>query len=217
MRSRCVLALVPLAVIAVAAPAAATPGGIIIPPTAVELGAGTPLGDGAEVTASSELRVGASWASLAWKPTRMDITVGYAGSYRNLLPGSDGVRSHRAADLGGALEELRLHGLYMELAYALESHRHWRTWLGARIESLHGDYRERPLTVFGAALRVGSELYASGARAGGDRGAIAMFAGAFAVGVYVEGVVRNVPVELGPVGVGAGVSMRVPFIAALVN
>jgi hypothetical protein len=216
MRATCVLALVPLAVIAVATPAAATPGALIIPPMAVELGAGTPIGEDLDVMASTELRVGASWASLAWKPTRVDLTVGYAGSFRTLLPGARGVRSHRLAD-GGELEELRLHGLYMELAYALESHRHWRTWLGARIESMHGDYRERPLTVFGAALRVGSELYASGARAAGDRGAVAMFAGAFAVGVYVEGVARNVPAELGPFGLGAGVSMRVPFIAALVN
>jgi hypothetical protein len=60
-----------------------------------------------------------------------------------------------------------------------------------------------------------AELYSTGAFGASDNRTAAWFAGAFALGVYVEGTVRTLPQELGPVGVGAGVSVRVPFIAAI--
>jgi hypothetical protein len=191
-------------------PAAAKPGAIAIPPVAVDLGAGTPLGDAPTALASTELRIGASWASLYWKPTSVDFTLGYIGSFRDLA--GDGL-SLRGDVVPGTT--LSLNGIYAETSYAVESHRHWRTWLGARVETLVGDYQSRTLDVVGGAVRLGAELYSTGVHGGGDRNVVAVVAGAFALGIYVEGTARTLPKELGPVGVGAGVSMRVPFIAAI--
>ena len=69
----------------------------------------------------------------------------------------------------------------------------------------------------GVALRLATELYTIGARAGGDNNALGFFAGAFAIGVYVEATRRTLPAELGPVGVAAGLTVRVPFIAAVAD
>lgn len=188
----------------------ASPGAIAIPPLAIELGVGTPLGGAAATSAAStELRAGGSWASLYWRPTRFDVAIGYVGSYRTL------VLADTARSLGAPSRELELHGAYLELGYAIENHRHWRTWLGARVETMAGDYGGRTLGVVGGAVRISSELYSTGVHGGSDNRVVAMFAGAFALGVYVEGTARTLPRELGPVGVGAGVSMRIPFIAAI--
>jgi hypothetical protein len=46
------LAVVPLAVLAVAAPVGATPGAILIPPLSFELGAGAPVAAEADAVAS---------------------------------------------------------------------------------------------------------------------------------------------------------------------
>lgn len=209
---RSLAGLVVAAAMALTSPAWASPGAIAIPPMSIDVGAGTPVGLAATATtvASTELRIGASWASLYWKPTKFDVSIGYLGSYRTLLEG-DAVARTTALPTN----ELRLHGLYTEVSYAIENHRHWRTWLGARIETLTGEYRERSLGAIGAAVRIGTELYSTGAHAGGDNRVVAMVAGAFAIGVYVEGTARTLPRELGPVGVGAGVSVRIPFIAAI--
>lgn len=204
MRARVALTLV-----FVSAPALAKPGAIVVPPIAADLGAGSPLTTATSGT-STELRIGGSWASLYWRPTKMDIAIGYVGSYRTLAPDDTVARSLEVDD-----DKLRLHGLYFEAAYAIENHKHWRTWIGARVESLGGDYRDRSLAVVGGALRLGAELYSTGAFGAGDNRTAAFFAGAFALGVYVEGTARTLPAELGPVGLGAGVSVRVPFIAAI--
>jgi hypothetical protein len=204
--------LVVAAAVCVSVPASASPGAIAVPPMSIDVGAGTPVGVAATATtvASTELRIGASWASLYWKPTKFDVSIGYIGSYRTLLDDDSIARSTALP-----VNELRLHGLYSEVSYAIENHRHWRTWLGGRIETLTGEYRERSIGAVGAAIRIGTELYATGVHGGGDSKVVAMFAGAFAIGVYVEGTARTLPKELGPVGVGAGVSVRIPFIAAI--
>ncbi len=204
--------LVVVAVLAVSGSASAGGlGAIAIPPVAVEVGAGTPLGETSPLAASTELRVGGSFASLYWKPTSADFTIGYVGSYRSLPAESASARS----TLTPPEASLQLHGAYLEAGYAVENHRHWRTWLAARVETLVGDYRDRHLNVIGGAVRIGTELYAAGGGAAGGGNALAVFAGAVAIGVYVEGTARTLPEELGPVGVGAGVSMRLPFIAAI--
>jgi hypothetical protein len=191
--------------------AGATPGAIATPPMSIDVGAGTPVGLEATTTtvASTELRIGASWASLYWKPTRFDVTIGYVGSYRTLL------ESGIARSTSSTTNELRFHGMYTELSYAIENHRHWRTWLGARIETLSGEYRDRSLDAIGGALRIGSELYSTGAYGASDHRTLAMAAGAFAIGIYVEGTARTLPRELGPIGVGAGLSVRLPLLAAI--
>jgi hypothetical protein len=189
--------------------AVAKPGAIFIPPAEVDIGAGSPVGD-VVVGASTELRAGMHWASLYWKPTPLDIGIGYAGSYREVSP------AYAARGVIDTDTTLRLHGLYFTAAYAIERHRHWRTWLGARVEGLTGSYGGQSFNVFGTALRLAAELYSTGVGGGGGRDIAGFFAGSFALGVYVEATRRfNLPVELGANGVGAGITMRVPFIAAI--
>jgi hypothetical protein len=173
----------------------------MIPPLAAEIGAAAPLGEATPLANSTELRVGAHSASLAWMPTRFDVGIGFSGTYRTLSDAST----------------VSMHGLYFSFAYAIERRRHWRTFVGARVDSFTGDYQDRSLQVVGGAVRVGAELFSAGARGVSDRNLLAFMAGTFAVGVYVEGTARTLPTELGPLGVGAGVSMRVPFILAVGN
>ena len=206
-----------LAVLAVTGTAHAGRGavGILVPPVEMDVGGTVPI-DGATNGPSMDLLVGMHWASLAWKPTRFDVGVGYAGSFRD-LPASRGV--YRTADtLTIEVEpQLRMHGMYFSLAYAIENHRYWRTWIGGRVEGLNGDYQGRSLTAVGGSVRIAAEIYTAGADAAGDHNLLAFMAGAWALGVYVEGTARSLPDELGPIGVGAGVSMRVPFILAVAD
>lgn len=199
-----------LVVVAVTtADAAASPGAIFIPPAEVDIGAGTPIGSVA-AGSSTEVRVGLHSASLYWKPTAIDIGIGYVGSYRAVAPAV----AARADDYED--NTLRLHGLYFSASYAIEKHRHWRTWLGARVEGLSGSYGGESYNVIGTAVRLAAELYSAGVGGAGDSRAVGFFAGTFGLGVYVEGTRRfNLPAELGPNGVGAGLTMRIPFMAAL--
>lgn len=88
------------------------------------------------------------------------------------------------------------------------------TWLGARVEGMSGRFGGHRYDVLGGALRVAAELYSTGVGGAGDSRTVGVFAGTFALGVYVEGTARTLPAELGGLGVGAGLTMRVPFIAA---
>ena len=189
--------------------AAASPGVIFIPPAEVDIGAQAPIGN-VLVTSSTEVRVGVHSASLYWKPTDLDIGIGYIGSYRDVAP-AFAARSGEYED-----NTFKLHGLYFSASYAIEKHRHWRTWLGGRVEGMSGSYGGESYNVIGTALRLAAEMYSAGVGGAGDSRAVGFFAGTFALGVYVEGTHRfNLPAELGPNGVGAGVTMRIPFIAAL--
>jgi hypothetical protein len=201
------LALVVVAV--TTSSAAASPGVVFIPPAEVDIGAHTAIGT-VFVRSSTEVRIGLHTASLYWKPTDFDIGVGYVGSYRE-VDSSFAARSDEYED-----NTFKLHGLYLSASYAIEKHRHWRTWLGGRVEGLSGSYGGQSYNVIGSAVRIAAELYSAGVGGVGDSRAVGFFAGTFALGVYVEGTRRfNLPAELGPNGVGAGVTMRIPFIAAL--
>jgi hypothetical protein len=206
------LAVLALAVTASAAHASPALG-IVVPPAEVDVGAGTLRGD-AVLGTSTEVLAGLHWASLFWKPTRFDVGVGYVGSFRAVVPALVLARSTTMADPDN---ELRLHGVYADVAYAIENHEYWRTWLSARVESMRASVNEQSFGVLGAAVRLSTEVYVSGATAGGDRGVAGAVAGTLALGVYVEAVHRDLPAELGSNGVVAGITMRVPFIAGVAN
>lgn len=205
MRAWMVAALVCVSGVAVAKPA-----GIIVPPVEAEMGAGSPL-DGSDVGTSTEFRIGLHWASLYWKPTRWDVGVGFVTSSRSTFTGT--VERSIAPEQQG----LSLNGAYVSAAYAIESHKHWRTWLGGRFEMLGGERDGRDVSTTGVAVRLATEVFSAGVGGAGDHSAVALFAGAIAVGVYVEAVQRGMPDGLGELDAGAGVTMRIPFLAAVAN
>jgi hypothetical protein len=198
------------AVLSVSSVAAAKPAAIFIPPMEAEVGAGSPV-DGSEVGVSTEFRIGAHWASLYWKPTRWDVGFGFVTSTRSTLTGT--VERSIAPEQQG----LTLNGAYISAAYAIENHKHWRTWLGGRFEMLGGSRDGRDVATTGFAVRLATELYSAGLGGASDHSAAALFAGAFAVGVYVEGIQRGLPGDFGELDAGAGLTMRIPFLAAVAN
>ena len=202
-----------LVVLLVASTAHASGGAIGTPPAEVDVGAGVPIGS-TQVGSSTEVLAGIHWASLYWHPTHFDVGIGYVGSFRSVLPGY----ALRATDGGDSnMNRLALDGAYLSLGYAIESHRHWRTWLDARVETMEGSLDGATFPVLGEALRVSSEVFTAGAAAAGGSGGGALVAGTLSIGVYVEAVHRDLPAELGPTGVTAGISMRIPLILVAAN
>lgn len=190
---RFVLAVV--ATLTLAHTAHAGRGGIAIPPVEVDLGVGVPVGQLDEMLPSTEILAGLHWASLAWRPTRFDVGVGYVGSFRVVPEDSSSIT---------------MHGGYLSLGTTLVSQKHWRTWFVARGELLRVSDGERDMSALGSSLRVATEVFGAGA-AGGSKG---FLVGTFALGVYLEATYRDVPKELGPVGLTSGVTCRLPFIVA---
>jgi hypothetical protein len=190
-------------------------GAVAIPPAEVDFGAGTSVGD-TVVGPSTDILVGVHWASLYWKPTKVDVGIGYVGSFRDTFPeGSPAVA--RTMPLDEPDHRLRLNGGYLDVAYALETHPHWRTWLSTRIEMLHAEVNGREFAAVGSAARLATEFYASGVAMASDHSSGAIVAGTFALGIYVEASHRNLPSDLGPTEVSAGFSIRIPFLAAVAN
>jgi hypothetical protein len=203
--------LAAVAVLAATSTAHARGGAIFIPPAEVDLGIGSPVG-GATTGPSHDILAGIHWASLYWHPTHVDIGLGFVGSYRDVLPG---YTLRATSDVNDNV--LALDGAYLSLGYTLESRKHFRTWLDARIETLHGSLDDQSFNALGSALRISTELYVSGAVGGGSGGGFVAVAGTWALGVYVEGSHRDIAPELGPNNVSIGVSMRVPLILAAAN
>jgi hypothetical protein len=174
--------------------------GILIPPAEVDFGVGVPLGDSAEgLSPSAEILAGLHWASLAWKPTRVDFGVGYVGSFRSI---DDPMRLDDQA--------ITMHGGYVSLGTTVARGKHWLTWFTARGELMRANDNHHDFSVLGSALRVATEIYGSGA-AGGRNG---FLVGTFALGIYVEATYRDVPAAYGPHGLSSGVTCRLPFLVA---
>jgi len=170
--------------------------GIIVPPAEVDYGVGPVVGGASAVTGpSQELLAGVHWASLYWKPTDLDVGAGYVGISRPVLPG------YAKNNL------MHADGAYFDVAYTLERHRHWRTWLSGRVEYLSSGP--------GVAVRIANEVYSHAVGGAGGGNALAVVAGTFALGFYVEASHRSLEPELGPNAVTAGVSVRVPFMMAV--
>ena len=175
-------------------------GGILVPPMEVDFGVGVPVGDQAEtLSASTEVLAGVHWASLAWMPTRLDVGIGYVGSFRTI---DDPMR---LAD-----QSISLHGAYFSIGNRIATGKHWRTWLTARGELMRGNDEHHDFGVLGSSLRVATELFGS-AKSGGRN---AVLVGTFALGIYAEITYRDVPAAYGSLGVTSGVSCRLPFLVA---
>jgi len=203
-----------LVVLVTTATASAKPGAIVIPPFEAEIGAASSVGasQDAGVGTATEFRIGFHWASLYWHPTPIDIGVGFVTTSRQSFGGTIDRVATAPED-----HSLSLSGAYVSAAYAIENHKHWRTWLGARLEMLMGSNQGESVTSTGVAVRLATELYSAGAGGVADQHVAAFFAGAWAVGVYVEGLHRGIPGDLGEIDAAAGLTMRIPFIAGIAD
>lgn len=179
--------------------ASARGGAIALPPLEVDVGATAPVGGGEAVGPSTDVLVGVHWASLFWRPTRYEVGAGYVGSFRDLRRGEPGDR-------------FALNGGYLALGRSLFTSPHLRSWVELRGELLHASVPGREFSALGGAVRFAAEIYSSGAGGRSSPGSVAMFAGTFALGMFVEASHRDVPTALGPTGVSTGISIRIPFL-----
>jgi hypothetical protein len=192
--------------------AAAKGGAIALPPLEVNVGSTAVVTGGEAVGPGTDVMVGIHWASLYWRPTSYDIGIGYVGSVRPLRPGYASTVERMTGE-GDAHPELAIHGGYLTLGHTLVTQPHLRSWIELRGELLLvDDGNAPPVSALGGAVRLAVELYSSGVGGTGDSSAIAMFAGTVAIGVYLEASHRELALELGPTGITAGVSFRIPFL-----
>jgi hypothetical protein len=82
---------------------------------------------------------------------------------------------------------------------------------------LAGSNNGQSVSTTGVAVRLATELYSSGVGGVSDAHVAAIFAGAWALGVYVEGLHRGVPGDVTEVDAAAGLTMRVPFLAGVAD
>ncbi len=188
-------------------------GVIALPPLEVDIGHHIAVSGGEAVVSSTEILVGVHWASLYWKPTSWDIGVGYVGSRRALRP-SYAAASERSISVDGDDPQLAMNGTYLTLSRTMVATHRYRSWVELRGELLRVDDGRRVYSALGGAVRFAAEVYWSGVGGVSDRKAVAVFAGTWAVGFFLEGGHRELAWELGPTGVTSGVSIRIPFLFA---
>lgn len=195
----------------VASDADAKGGGIAIPPMRVETGALFPVLGGEAVESAIEVMIGLHWGSLSWRPTSIDIGVGYIGSIRPLIHAN---RASRTTQREGADDTFSLNGGYLSLAHTIVRQKNFRTWVELRGELLKGTIDARTFSAIGGAVRCSAELFGSGAAAHIGNKSVAIFAGTVSFGVYLEASHRDIALELGPTGITGGFSIRLPFMLA---
>jgi hypothetical protein len=177
-------------------------GGGALPPMEIDLGETTTFGGGSE----SQFLAGIHWASLSWKPTPIEIGVGYIGISRELTqPGIARETMPVSTDTS-----LRLDGGYLTLGKTLTDRSHIRTWFLVRGELLHGSTESTGFSALGGAARFAAEVYGATAAGGGGSAIV----GTFALGFYVEAAHRDVPDAYGPNGLSTGITLRIPLLAA---
>jgi len=190
------------------------PAAIALPPLEIDIGASVPVAGGAAVGPSSEILVGVHWASLYWKRTSWDVGVGFVGASRPIKPGYRMVAERSVGQLDEVDPALSMRGTYLTLSRTLVDYGSFRTWIDLRGELLRSSTGTNQFSTLGGAVRIAAELYWAGVGGASDRKAVAVFAGTWAVGVFVEGSHRDLATELGPTGVTTGFSIRIPFLLA---
>jgi len=204
------------ALILAAGPRPARAGGGFVPPMRIDVSpSSTVLGDGAHV--GMHVLAGLHWASLSprWN-NPLDIGIGYvydgfADNSDTPAPAPDGALL--AAGPGAPRDtnpRTAVHGLYLEAARRTGGTRHRRSWLGVRAELLFGSVGGETRTGAGLVGRAAWELFTPIRASGRNGGALGMFG----VGVYLEAGARLLPDGRAGVMTTAGVSMRLPAIAA---
>lgn len=209
------VAVVLVALITLERGADAKGGGIIVPPVRIELGALFPVFGGEAVEPAAEVLIGAHWTAISWRPTKIDIGVGYIGSTRKLVPGYRGL-AERTQQPRGSDDMFTMSGGYLSLGHTIVAQKHFRTWIEMRGELLKGTIDARAFSAIGGAVRFSAEVFGSGVGGHSDHNSIAIFAGTISFGVYLEASHRDIALELGPSGITGGFSFKLPFILAAV-
>jgi hypothetical protein len=177
------------------------PGPRFMMPLKVDIGASfadTSRGLGSGVGAA----IGIHWASLSPRPTQTDVGIGVFGAILGAPKDPMGMNDNNAAAYGGA---------YLELAHTLSHGNWWRTWASGRGEYLGSTAFDQPDHVgFGASGRLSAELFVSGVGIE-PRG---LFLGTYALGVYVEGGLRDTASDIGKIHVSGGLTFRTPLVFA---
>ncbi|HTL32914.1 MAG TPA: hypothetical protein VL326_07310 [Kofleriaceae bacterium] len=177
------------------------PGPRFMMPLKVDIGAAfanTSRGFGSGVGAA----IGIHWASLSPNPTQTDVGIGVFGALLGAPKDPMGMNDNNVAAYGGA---------YLEAGHTLSHGNWWRTWLTGRGEYLGSKAFDQPDHVgFGASGRLSAELFVSGVGIE-PRG---LFLGTYALGVYLEGGVRDTADEIGKVHFGGGLTFRTPLVFA---
>jgi hypothetical protein len=145
--------------------------------------------------------IGIHWASLSPRPTDTDVGVGVFGAILDAPTDPTMPAAKNGVAYGGA---------YLELAHTLSRGNFWRTWASGRGEYLGSTAFGDDHAGLGASGRLSAELYVSGAGIE-PRG---VFLGTYAIGVYVEGGVRDVAPDLGAVHFSGGLTFRTPLVFA---
>ena len=211
---RAAVVVVCLASLGGTAVAGGGPAAIALPPLEVDVGATAIVRGGEAVGASTELLVGVHWASLIWKPTTWDIGVGFVGAYRPIRPGYRSLSERQGFEKDTADPKLTMKGMYLTISRTVVTHGSFRSWIELRGELLRAETPTSTFSALGGAVRFAAELYWSGVGGASDKNAIALFAGTWAIGLFVEGSHRELATELGPTGLTTGLSIRIPFLLA---
>ena len=144
--------------------------------------------------------IGIHWASLSPRPTQTDVGIGVFGAILGAPDDPMGMNNNNAAAYGGA---------YLELAHTLSHGNWWRTWAAGRGEYLGSKAFDQPDHVgFGASGRLSAELFISGVGIE-PRG---LFLGTYALGVYIEGGLRDTAKDIGNIHVSGGLTFRTPLV-----
>ncbi len=168
------------------------------------------LGDGAHV--GMHVLAGLHWASLSprWN-NPLDLGLGYVyDGFDDPRPAPDGALLAVAPGAERDAPRTSVHGIYFEAARRNGGTHHRRSWLGMRAEVLFGSVRGETRTGVGLVGRAAWELFTPVKASGVNGGAL----GILGLGVYLEAGARLLPDGRAGVMTTAGVSVRLPAIAA---
>jgi hypothetical protein len=144
--------------------------------------------------------IGVHWASLSPTPTNTDVGIGVFGAWLG-APKDPMMMTSDTVAYGGA---------YLELGHTLSHGDWWRTWASGRGEYVSSTAFGEDHKGYGGSGRLSAELFASGVGIE-PRG---LFLGTYALGVYLEAGVRDVAPGLSDFHIGAGITIRTPFVFA---
>lgn len=177
-----------------------------LPPLEVEVGQSAISTHAGPDVAATEILVGLSFASLYPKPTPVDVSVGWMGSF---VPGDDDISDPPTNGRGSVTSgptPADASGAFVAIDLRAAQGRHWRAWLGGRGELLATE----DVGVLGGFGRASIELWHPVAAGGGGGGII----GTIALSAWMEVGARERPDRSLARVASAGIGLRLPLVVA---